>query len=73
MARAKYEILSDRTYYGEIPGFRGVWADGKSLDACRRELQEVLEDWIVVSLRIGAELPRVPGVKPFPKKLSKAG
>ena len=38
MKRARYEILpEDRVYFGEIPGFQGVWAEGKSLEACRTE------------------------------------
>lgn len=37
MRLAKYEILEDHTYYGEIPGFQGVWANADSLDACREE------------------------------------
>jgi predicted RNase H-like HicB family nuclease len=45
MHRAKYEILPDGTFYGEIPGFQGVWANAPSLEACREELQQVLEGW----------------------------
>ena len=33
MAKAKYEILDDGTYFGEIPGFRGVWSNARSLEA----------------------------------------
>ena len=62
MRRAKYELLSDGTFYGEIPGFRGVYANGKSLEKCREELQEVLEDWIVLGLRLGHALPVVSGI-----------
>ena len=59
MARARYKLLDDATYYGEIPGLRGVWANAKQLDACRAELQEVLEDWLVLKLRDGDEIPRI--------------
>jgi len=39
MAKAKYEILSDDgTYYGRIPGFKGVWANADTLEVCRQEL-----------------------------------
>ncbi len=45
MHRAKYEILEDDgTFYGEIPGFQGVWANAKTLEACRDELESVLQD-----------------------------
>ena len=43
MALAKYEILSDGTFYGEIPGFQGVYATEETLEACREQLQEILE------------------------------
>ena len=66
MRLAKYEILEDRTYYGEIPGLQGVWAGAESLDACREELQSVLEDWLVLGLRMGHELPVVSGINLIP-------
>ena len=46
MARATYKILEDGSYFGEIPGLSGVWADEATLDECRRVLQEVLEEWL---------------------------
>ncbi len=57
MARANYKLLKNGMVYGSIPGCKGVWAEGRSLDACRNELQEVLEDWIVLKLRDGDRLP----------------
>ena len=59
MARARYRLLRGGSVYGSIPGFRGVWAEGKSLDSCRTELQEVLEDWIVLKLRDRERLPMI--------------
>ena len=73
MAKAKYEILEDDgTFFGRIPGFQGVWANAKTLEACREELQEVLEDWIVLGLRMGHRLPRLTGVPLFPRILKTA-
>jgi hypothetical protein len=51
MHKATYEILSDGSFYGEIPGFRGVYANPETFEACREELQEVLEGWIILGLR----------------------
>ena len=49
MRVARYEILSeDETFYGEIPGFEGVWANAGTLEGCRDELEEVLEEWILL-------------------------
>lgn len=59
MAHAKYKLVKGGAIFGTIPGFKGVWAEGRSLDTCRRELQEVLEDWIVLKLRDGDRLPQV--------------
>ena len=63
MRRAKYEILSDGTFYGEIPGFQGVYANADTLEACREQLQEVLEGWIILGLRMGHTLPVVDGIE----------
>ena len=55
MAKAHYELLGDREgYYGEIPGFQGVFAQGDTLEACHEELASTLEDWLL--FRISREL-----------------
>ena len=59
MARARYKLIDDGTYFGEVPGLQGIWANAKALEACREELQEVLEDWLIVKLRDGDEIPRI--------------
>ena len=63
MSRARYRILDDGTYFGDIRGLQGVWAGAKTLEECRRELQEVLEDWIIVKLRDGDAIPRIGRVQ----------
>ena len=51
--RAHYEIIDDpKPFYGFIPECPGVWAAGETLEGCRQELQSVLEDWIVLGLRL---------------------
>ncbi len=63
MRHAHYEILSDSgTIFGNIAGLQGVWAEADTLEACRDELQEVLEDWIMLSLRMGHPLPVIDGI-----------
>lgn len=62
MRRAVFDKLEDGSYYGDIPGLQGVWADADTLAACRDELQEVLEDWILVGLRLGHSLPILDGI-----------
>ena len=63
MRKAAYGILPDQSYYGEIDGFKGLYANSPTLDGCREQLQEVLEDWIVIGLRLGHKLPIVDGIK----------
>ncbi len=54
MERAHYKIIDDEEpYYGEIPPCRGVWATGKTLEECRRNLEEALEDWLLFSIANG--------------------
>jgi predicted RNase H-like HicB family nuclease len=62
MRRATYEILPDSSFYGEIPGFQGLYANAKALDECREELQAVLEGWIVLGLRLSHSLPIVDNI-----------
>jgi predicted RNase H-like HicB family nuclease len=63
MEKAHYEIIDDdEPYYGEIPVCPGVWATGKTLEECRRNLEEVLEGWIIVRLQRGLDLPPIEGV-----------
>lgn len=54
---ARYKILGDGNYFGEIPGLQGVWASAKTLEDCRKELQEVLEEWIILKLSAGERIP----------------
>lgn len=60
MEMATYEIVEDDgSYWGEIPGFQGVWAKEKTLPACQRELREALSDRIALCLRLGLEIPEL--------------
>ncbi len=64
MRQAKYKILpDDEGFYGEIPGFQGVWANAETLEDCREELAEVLEEWIFLHLSDNTPLPVVNGLK----------
>jgi predicted RNase H-like HicB family nuclease len=63
MRGAKYELLDDKTFYGSIPRFEGVWANEPSLESCREELQDVLEDWILLGVSLNHDLPVVDGIE----------
>lgn len=63
MHRAKYEILEDDgSFYGEIPGFQGVYANADTLEACREELESVLEGWILIRVSRHFHTPVVDGI-----------
>jgi predicted RNase H-like HicB family nuclease len=61
LSSAHFKSLDDKTYFGEIPGFKGVWSNAKTMKQCREALREVLEDWIVLKLRSNEDLPAVHG------------
>lgn len=64
MRRARYEILpDDGTFYGKIPGFDSVWANTDTLEGCREELEEVLEEWILLPVSKHLPLPTVDGIE----------
>lgn len=64
MRQAKYKILEDDgSFYGDIPGFQGVYANAETLEDCRNELAEVLEEWIFLNLADNTPLPEVNGLK----------
>ena len=70
MRKAKYEILpDDGTYYGEIPGIQGVYANQDTLEKCRDQLQSALEEWIIFGLQLNHSLPEMNGltIEPFKK------
>src|SRR3954452_13078529 len=63
MHRAKYEILpDDGSFYGHIPECKGVWANAETLEACRDELEEVLEEWILFRVSQNLSLPVIDNV-----------
>lgn len=60
LKRARYEIINDEEpYYGEVEELKGVWATGKSLEECRNSLKEVIEGWILLSIKKGIEIPKL--------------
>jgi predicted RNase H-like HicB family nuclease len=61
---ARYEILPDGSgFYGEIPGFPGVYANSQTLEECRNELEEVLEEWVLVRVSQNLDLPAACGIE----------
>ena len=64
MKHARYEILTDdATYYGEIPECQGVYANAATLEDCRSELAQVLEDWLLLRIHKNLPLPKIDGIE----------
>lgn len=63
MGHAKYEILEDGTFYGDIPEAQGAWANEDTLETCRQELQSALEDWIMFSMANNLPIPPIEGIE----------
>jgi len=60
---AKYEWMNDdQEYFATIDGLPGLWATAPTIEACRRELIENLEEWILFSLTHHMEIPQKGGI-----------
>ena len=63
MRKAHYTILPDAGgYYGKIEDLQGVWANADTLEDCREELREVLEEWIILGLKMGHPIPIIDAI-----------
>lgn len=63
LRHAKFETIPEEgTVFATIPGFPGVWANAETIEACREELAEVLEGWLLLGLANHDELPVVDGI-----------
>jgi predicted RNase H-like HicB family nuclease len=60
---AQYDIIEDdEPYYGEVPPLPGVWATGRTLEECRRNLAQAIEDWVLFSVAKGLAIPALGDV-----------
>lgn len=58
LRRAKYEMLADGgSFYGEIAACNGVYASAATLEECREQLAEVLEEWLLLRVYKNLSLP----------------
>lgn len=64
LRRARYEIIEDEApYYGEIKELKGVWATGETLEECRSNLKDVIEGWILLSIKRGLPIPKLGDIE----------
>lgn len=57
LSKAQYDKLEDGSFSGRIPECPGVIAFSKTLFECQKELESVLEGWMIVKIRHGDTLP----------------
>ncbi len=72
LGKAEYKRLEDMTWFAEIPGYEGVWANGESVEKCRKELIEVLEEWLLLKLKDGDSVPIIEGIEMSVKEVTNA-
>ena len=64
LRHASYEILpDDGSFYGEISICNGVYANAATLEDCREQLGEVLEEWILFRVYKNLPLPVIDGIE----------
>lgn len=62
LAKAVYDKLEDGSFAGRIPLCKGVVAFEGTLRECETALRSVLEDWIILGLKMGHRLPTIKGI-----------
>ena len=70
LRRARYDKLADGTFCAAVPSLPGVLATGRTLEACREELGEVVEEWVLVRVAQGLS---VPPLRSLTVRVKKAG
>lgn len=61
LKKAKYETLRNEKekYYAEISVCKGVWATGKTVEECRKNLISTLEGWLIIRLQRKLPIPKI--------------
>ena len=62
LTKAQYKLLDDGTRFAEVPGFEGVWANATTVEGCRQDLMEVMEEWLILKIGDRDPIPQIEGV-----------
>lgn len=57
--RARYDVVDGGLFCATVTGLPGVIATGKTLEACRDQLVDVIEAWLLVRVARGLKIPRL--------------
>ncbi|HQW50853.1 MAG TPA: hypothetical protein PL082_02245 [Tepidiformaceae bacterium] len=62
MERASFKALEDGSFAGRIPGCDGLVVFGETEQECSDRLRSTLEEWVVLGLKLGHQLPVFAGI-----------
>lgn len=62
MQQAEYDKLTDGSFTGRLKLCPGVVAFAATLEDCRLELRAVLEDWLLLGLKLRHPIPIIAGI-----------
>ena len=68
--RAAYSVVDDGTFCATVGGLPGVIATGRTLEACRDQLAEVVEEWVLVRVSRRLSVPPLGTVRVQVKRAS---
>ncbi len=57
LRRARYQLVDGGVFCATVPGLQGVIATGPTLEVCRDQLAEVVEEWSSCALPGDSEFP----------------
>jgi predicted RNase H-like HicB family nuclease len=63
LSRARYEPLENGSYMATVDGLPGVIATGETIEKCREDLIEVIEEWIAIRLQRGFAILKIRSEK----------
>jgi predicted RNase H-like HicB family nuclease len=63
LERAVYKTLEGEEVpiFVSVPDLPGAWATGKTIEEARRELIGVIEEWVLLGIRLGHPIPSIGG------------
>lgn len=58
---AVYKILEgeEEPVFVSVPELPGAWATGKTVEEARKELIGVIEEWVLLGIRLGHPIPPI--------------
>ena len=63
LERAAYKTLEgeEEPIFVSVPELPGAWATGKTVEEARKSLIGVIEEWILLGVRLGHPIPSIGG------------